>query len=67
MADAQTVLEKIAEHLEANPTVQSYTVDGVTVTRASLQDLLDARERLRAETRASSKKAPVQYFRRGPN
>lgn len=68
MADIQidTVLTKIAEHLEANPEVSSYTVDGVTVNRASIAELLDARARLKAEKDSvDTSKSPIQYFRRG--
>ncbi len=62
-----TTLSKIAEHLENNPEISSYTVDGVTVTRASILDLLEARSRLKTEQDAVSlSKDPVQYFRRGP-
>ena len=72
MADVTiaTVLMKIAEHLESNPEVSSYTVDGVTVTRASILDLLEARARLKAEAdsvdTSKGPSGPIQYFRRGP-
>lgn len=69
MADIvkDTVLTKIAAHLETNPDVTSYTVDGVTVSRANILDLLEARSRILLEKNSVDQtKDPIQYFRRGP-
>jgi hypothetical protein len=64
--DKDVFLTAAARYLEANPDVQSYSADGVSVSRHSLKEILDARERIRNENKAATRSNRTR-FRRGPD
>jgi hypothetical protein len=66
---SMTLREKLDAAIDRflqNGGVKSYSVDGMTVTRENLRDLMDMRDRLRAEASlASSGGGRINVFRRG--